>query len=252
VNNTNNANNVNGVNNVKAVSGALLLEVKALSHSYSGPNGRVPVLTELDLQVRRGEFVAVLGKSGCGKSTLLNLIGGLEKPDSGEIRVAGQDITLLSRLALEVYRQRSVSFIFQFYNLLPALTARENVMLALEAAGEPSPDALARVIRELESVGLGDKMDNFPSQLSGGEQQRVAIARALVRQAPLILADEPTGNLDEDTSAQILELLVNVQRKSGTTLLLITHDDKVAARADRLLRLSRGQIDGEVRLGAAA
>ncbi len=249
------------INDLKAVLSAkpdpssepALLELESLSHSYPGPDGRVPVLSELNLRVRRGEFVAVLGKSGSGKSTLLNLVGGLEKPTSGVLRVEGRDIAGLSPSALETYRQTSVAFIFQFFNLLPALTAKENVLLALEAMDKPPADALERACGYLESVGLGAKMDRFPAQLSGGEQQRVAIARALVRRAPLILADEPTGNLDEDTAAQVMDLLAQVQRQSGATVLLITHDDKVAARADRVLRFSHGRLlDEQGQPGVAA
>jgi putative ABC transport system ATP-binding protein len=220
-----------------------LVEVRAASYAYSGLDGPVPVLQSVSLAIRRGELIAVLGASGSGKTTLLNLIGGLERPVTGEIRVNGRNIAELSGRKLEQYRQHEVGFVFQFFNLLPTLTALENVRLGLEAM-EPVPrDSESRSRRMLKAVGLDGKEDRFPGQLSGGEQQRVAIARALAKGAPLILADEPTGNLDEDTAAGIMDLFEEMVRVEGVTLLLITHDVEIARRTDRVLRLTRGHIE---------
>jgi putative ABC transport system ATP-binding protein len=225
-----------------AISGGATIEVNNVSYSYTGPDGPVPVLRNVSLSARKGEFLSVLGPSGGGKSTLLNLLGGLEKPVDGEILVNGHNLARQSCRELERYRQTQVSFIFQFFNLLPTLTALENVLLATEAMELPPMDADARAHRFLAAVGLQDKINRFPSQLSGGEQQRVAIARALTRGAPLILADEPTGNLDEETAAQVMDLIVNVQRESGATLVLITHDLAVASRAARAVQLVKGKL----------
>lgn len=219
-----------------------LIEIKNLNYSYAGPSGSVPVLRDVSLSIQKGEFISILGPSGGGKSTFLNLIGGLEKVNSGKILVNGNDISMLSATELDHYRQTEVSFVFQFFNLLPTLTAYENVLLAMEAMDHPPVDAQDRASMFLINVGLEGKLDRFPSQLSGGEQQRVAIARALAKGAPLILADEPTGNLDEVTATQVIDLIVKVQRESGATLLLITHDMSVATRANRIVQLVKGQM----------
>ncbi|WP_095144271.1 MULTISPECIES: ABC transporter ATP-binding protein [unclassified Pseudomonas] len=226
---------------------APMIELRRLVYTFPGGEGPVEVLKEVNLSVTTGQFVAVLGASGSGKSTLINLIGGLERCASGQIQVNGLDVGKMKATELETYRQQQVGFVFQFFNLLPTLTALENVMLALEALNSPPKDIRARALQTLDEVGLAGKAKRYPSQLSGGEQQRVAIARALVREAPLILADEPTGNLDEDTAGQVMELFADMQRRVKTTLLLITHDATVAARADRILRLSHGQLHEQVR-----
>jgi putative ABC transport system ATP-binding protein len=219
-----------------------VIVASGLSYGYPGPDGPVPVLVGVDLRVRSGEFVAVVGPSGGGKSTLMSLLGGLERPDAGTLEVAGQDLTRLAGRALERFRQQSVSFVFQFFNLLPTLTAEENVLLGMEAMASPPRDAGSRAVLWLDRVGLSAKRDRFPAQLSGGEQQRVAIARALARDAPLVLADEPTGNLDEDTAAAVMAVLEQARAASSATLVLITHDPAIASRADRVLELSRGRV----------
>ncbi|MCK9903796.1 ABC transporter ATP-binding protein [Frankia sp. Cpl3] len=219
-----------------------VVEASDLSYAYQGTDGPVPVLRGTDLTVRGGEFVAIVGPSGCGKSTLLTLLGGLEQPQAGTIRVADRDLRTLGAKELESFRQHVVAFVFQFFNLLPTLTAWENVLLGLEAMVPMPRDARQRADQWLERVGLAAKRDRFPGQLSGGEQQRVAIARALAKETPLVLADEPTGNLDEETAAAVLELFVAAQRMSGSAVVLITHDAKIAARADRVVELTRGRL----------
>ena len=220
-----------------------LVQMRRVNYAYPGATGPVPVLHDVSLGIAQGEFVAVLGASGSGKTTLLNLLGGLDKPTSGVISVDDRDITRCSERELERYRQHTVGFVFQFFNLLPSLTAIENVRLGLEAM-EPAPrDSEERAARLLRAVGLAGKEARFPNQLSGGEQQRVAIARALAKSAPLILADEPTGNLDEDTAVEVMNLFQRVVREERATLLLITHDPGVAKRADRVLLLNRGHIE---------
>jgi putative ABC transport system ATP-binding protein len=223
-------------------SGSVIVAASAVSHSYRSPIGPVPVLNQIDLTVTAGEFVAILGPSGSGKSTLLNLIGGLENPSHGTIRVCGQDVSALSAAAMERYRQHTVAFVFQFFNLLPSLTALENVMLGLEAMEPSPPDPSRTARRHLDLVGLSDKVDRYPAHLSGGEQQRVAVARALAKRVPLILADEPTGNLDEDTAAEVMGLFARIRGESGAAIILITHDPVVAAGADRRLRLVKGRL----------
>lgn len=225
-----------------------LIQVEGLHYRYNGSDGPVDVLKNISLQVQKGEFLSILGPSGGGKSTLLNLLGALDRPTEGRVCVDGKDLTAMDARALERYRQTDVAFIFQFFNLLPTLTAFENVLLAMEAMENPPQDAHERACRFLSRVGLAEKMNRFPSQLSGGEQQRVAIARALSKGAPLILADEPTGNLDEETADAVMDLIVEAQRESGATLLLITHDLSVARRAGRTVELVKGGLK-EVHFG---
>jgi putative ABC transport system ATP-binding protein len=200
----------------------------------------VNVLTDVSLDVPAGQFLAIAGPSGSGKSTLLGLIAGLDQPTAGRIEVAGVDVTTLDEDALARFRRDHVGYVFQSFHLLPTLTAQENVAVPLELAGEA--DAAARAAALLAEVGLGERAHHYPVQLSGGEQQRVAVARAMARRPPLLLADEPTGNLDSATGKQIIELLVGLNRRLGTTLVLVTHDTALAAHADRVVTLRDGRI----------
>jgi putative ABC transport system ATP-binding protein len=197
----------------------------------------VPVLKGVDMQIHPGELVAILGESGSGKSTLMNLIGGIDRVDSGSILFDNEDIAQYDEAALTRYRRRQVGFVFQFYNLVPTLTAEENVWAAAEIADDPMEPA-----EVLRLVGLEDRKDHFPSQLSGGQQQRVAIARALAKRPRLLLCDEPTGALDHDTSTVVLELLQQLNRETGTTLVIITHDPPTAGITDRIMTIVRGRI----------
>ena len=200
----------------------------------------VDVLTEVTLDVPAGQFLAVAGPSGSGKSTLLGLIAGLDQPTTGYIRVAGVEITRLSEDALARFRRDTLGYVFQAYHLIPTLTALENVAVPLELAGDP--DALPRATALLAEVGLADRAHHYPVQLSGGEQQRVAVARAMARRPALLLADEPTGNLDSGTGKQIIELLVGLRDTLASTLVLVTHDAALAARADRVVTLRDGRV----------
>ena len=200
----------------------------------------VDVLTEVTLDVPPGQFLAVAGPSGSGKSTLLGLIAGLDQPTTGYIRVAGVEITRLSEDALARFRLNTLGYVFQAYHLIPTLTALENVAVPLELAGDP--DALPRATALLAEVGLADRAHHYPVQLSGGEQQRVAVARAIARRPALLLADEPTGNLDSGTGKQIIELLVGLRDTLTSTLVLVTHDAALAARADRVVTLCDGRV----------
>jgi putative ABC transport system ATP-binding protein len=198
------------------------------------------ILHPLDLQIDAGEFVAVTGPSGSGKSTLLGLIAGLDAPTSGRIVIDGVDITALDEDALARLRGAKIGFVFQFFHLIPSLTARENVLVPLELAGVADPAQRARAL--LEEVGLTARAHHYPSQLSGGEQQRVAIARALANDPPVLLADEPTGNLDSATGRQIVDLLEGVNRSRRTTLILVTHDPEIAGRARSTVALRDGRV----------
>ncbi len=203
------------------------------------PANSEPALRGASLRVRAGEVVALLGRSGSGKTTLLNVLAGLDRPDRGRVRVAGQDLTALGEGGRTRFRREHLGFVFQFFNLLPTLTALENVLLALELCGRPDP---RRAERALEAVGLAGRGNRYPGELSGGEQQRVAIARALVKGPELILADEPTGNLDTRTGEGVLALLVRAARERGTAVLLATHSPGAAEAADRVLRMKDGRI----------
>ena len=211
-----------------------------LTKSYFEGDVRRVVLQNAHAEFQPGEITAILGKSGSGKSTLLNLISGIDAPDSGQIWVNGQDLTALSERDRTLFRRARVGFVFQFFNLIPTLTVGENVSLPLEL--NRVPHAHQRAQDMLETVGLLDRWKTFPEKLSGGEQQRVALARALVHEPLLILADEPTGNLDEETGAQVMSLLARLAREQNRTLLLVTHSREAAAHADRVLRLSHGQL----------
>jgi len=202
----------------------------------------IDVLRGLDLEVSAGEIVVILGVSGTGKSTLLNLVGGIDRPTAGLLRVGGYDLATLSDAELTRYRRDMVGFVFQFYNLIPSFTALENVLSALEAAGRRDDEGAERGRELLAAVGLASKLEKFPEELSGGEQQRVAIARALVKKPPLLLADEPTGNLDPETGERVLRVLLDELRGNGTTMLMVTHNPALGEAADRRLGLDHGRL----------
>lgn len=213
-----------------------------LRKTYKLGRRPVEVLRGVSLNVDRGEFVALRGASGAGKSTLLHLIGGLDNADAGEISVAGQPFHSMSGSQLARYRTEKIGFIFQAYHLLPEFDALENVCIPGRIARHPLPQVISRARELLRRVGLGERLDHRPTELSGGEQQRVAIARALINNPEIIIADEPTGNLDSHTGAQILDLLTEIRAERETTLLIATHDLKVAERAPRVVQLLDGQI----------
>jgi putative ABC transport system ATP-binding protein len=218
-----------------------LLEIKNLKKYYGKGDSEVRALDDVSFDVYKGEMLVLLGNSGCGKSTLLNLIGGMDSPTSGQILLNGLDITSFKDRDLTKYRKEKIGFIFQFYNLLPDLTALENVKMSLSKKDE---NHLCE--KTLELVGLGDKkMKQYPSQMSGGEQQRVSIARALVKNADIILCDEPTGALDDKTGRKILELLQDIVRKQGQTMVIVTHTTPIADMANRVITLRNGQIEKE-------
>jgi putative ABC transport system ATP-binding protein len=217
---------------------AVMLHFDHVTRAYTSGGQEVRALDEASFTIHEGEFVVVLGPSGSGKTTLLNLAGALDTPTSGSVRVAGRDITGMSQRALFDVRRRTVSFIFQGFNLFPGLTAWENVQFGIDAAGRRGGSSAAQV---LESVGLGQRLDQFPHQLSGGEQQRVAIARALATGNPVLLADEPTGELDFRTGVRILELL-REQAGPGRVVIIVTHNREIARTADRVLELGSGRI----------
>ena len=213
-----------------------------LSKGFQEGSRTRAVLRNANAEFAQGEFVAILGKSGSGKSTLLNLISGIDLADEGDIWVNGQKLTTLNERQRTLFRRQNIGFIFQFFNLIPTLTVWENVLLPLELAGVDNGEARRRAETLLEAVGLLDRRNTFPDRLSGGEQQRVAIARALVHNPLLVLADEPTGNLDETTGRQVMALLDRLTRRSGKNLILVTHSNQAAAYADRILTLRDGQL----------
>ena len=218
-----------------------LISFRHLSYSYREGRRDHAVLCSLNGEIRRGEYVALLGQSGSGKSTLLNLIAGLDLPGKGEIIVDGVVLNRLGERERTLFRRRHVGFVYQFFNLLPTLTVAENILLPLELNGAPA-SACEHAQQLLNEVGLGDRAESYPDQLSGGEQQRVAIVRAMAHDPLLLLADEPTGNLDSRTGAQILDLIDRIVRAQGKTLLVVTHSREIAARADRILYLRDGQL----------
>jgi len=226
-----------------------LLSAKDIHKTYILGKRSLEVLRGVDVELGRGEFLALRGASGAGKSTLLHLLGGLDSPNQGEIRLAGRDLATLSRRELARLRNEEVGFIFQAYYLLPELDALENVCLPARMARMPATQAEARGRELLARVGLKDRVEHKPYELSGGEQQRVAIARALINEPDLILADEPTGNLDSHTGEEIIELLCSLRSEKQTTLVMATHDAKVAARAPRVVELIDGMItkNGEMK-----
>jgi putative ABC transport system ATP-binding protein len=225
-----------------AVDRRELVEIEHLTKSYVRGEQVVPVLTDINLVIREGDFVAMMGPSGSGKSTLLNLVAGIDKPDSGRLAVAGEDITQLSDTELADWRARTVGFIFQFYNLMPVLTAFENVELPLQLAALSRAERRERVELLLSMVGLSDRVKHYPNELSGGQQQRVAIARALVTDPLLVIADEPTGDLDRQSAADILGLLDRLNSELGKTIVMVTHDPRAAGAAHHLIYLDKGQL----------
>jgi putative ABC transport system ATP-binding protein len=208
-----------------------------LGKRYGEGSAAVHALREVDLDIMEGELLVLLGPSGSGKSTLLNILGGLDRPTSGEVSFRGESLTAMTDQALTRYRRKHVGFVFQFYNLIPSLTARENVELVNEIADDPMPAAEA-----LGLVGLADRLDHFPAQLSGGEQQRVAVARAIAKRPAILLCDEPTGALDVRTGVRVLEALVEVNERFGSTTLVVTHNADVARLGDRVVRFLDGNI----------
>ena len=224
-----------------------IIETRSLSKTYVVGGVRVPALDDVSLSVGEGRFVAVIGASGSGKSTLLNLLGGLDTPSAGTIEIDGALISAMDREALARYRRHGAGMIFQSFNLVPARTALENVELPLYYGPLPLAEQPPRARAALARVGIAHRADHLPSQLSGGEQQRVAIARALVGEPDLILADEPTGNLDSKTSMDIMTMLRDLNRTTGVTLVIVTHDPEVAAVADRVIAFRDGRIVGDTR-----
>jgi putative ABC transport system ATP-binding protein len=222
----------------------VVFRARGLAKVYRMGEVEVHALRAVDLDLYRGELVVILGPSGSGKSTLLNILGGLDVPTSGTVHFFEHDLTRARDRELTRFRREHVGFVFQFYNLIPSLTARENVALVTEIAERPMEP-----VEALRLVGLGERLDHFPAQLSGGEQQRVAIARAVAKQPDALLCDEPTGALDYETGKVVLEVLEHVNREFGTTTALITHNESIAAMADRVIRLRSGQI-AEIRRNA--
>jgi len=217
-----------------------VFRARALTKIYRMGESEVHALRGVDLEIRAGEFIVLLGPSGSGKSTLLNILGGLDTPTTGDVRFLEHQLTGADEAELTRYRREHVGFVFQFYNLIPSLTARENVALVTDIAVDPMSSAEA-----LSWVGLGERLDHFPSQLSGGEQQRVAIARAIAKRPQVLLCDEPTGALDYETGKLVLEVIAKINAELGTTAMVITHNAAISGMADRVLRLGNGRIVGE-------
>ena len=222
------------------------IQLRGLCRRFREGEREHDVLAGLDLDIRRGETVALRGRSGSGKSTLLNLIAGIDAPDEGAVTVAGVDLTNLSERDRTLFRRKHIGFVYQAFNLVPTLHVADNVRLVLELNEVPSSKAAVRIDELLEAVGLADRADSFPDVLSGGEQQRVAIARALAHEPAVLLADEPTGNLDDATAEGVLALLDSLVRDSGSTMLVATHSVQVASHCDRVLELHNGRLEESV------
>ena len=224
------------------MASAAIVEIRNLFKSYRRGGQIVPVLHDLSFDIADGEFLALMGPSGSGKSTLLNLIAGIDKPDSGELRIGGEDVSRLSESDLADWRAANIGFIFQFYNLMPVLTAFENIELPLLLTDLGRRDRRERVRLALEMVSLLDRMEHYPSELSGGQQQRVAIARAIITDPLLIVADEPTGDLDRVSAQEILGLLGRLNREMGKTIVMVTHDQRASERANVIKHLDKGEL----------
>src|SRR5258708_3838903 len=219
-----------------------ILQASAITKTIDTGTHRVEILRGVDLEVPKGQFVAIMGASGSGKSTLLGLLAGLDSATTGKVVIDGVDITGLNEDELALVRGRKIGFVFQSYQLIPTLTAEENVLLPHELAGGDVKAGMARARDLLKSVGLDDRMDHYPVQLSGGEQQRVALARAFMGKPPILMAGEPTGNLDSVNGRHVLDLLISLNQREGTTLVLVTHDRTLTSRADRIVTLSDGKV----------
>ncbi|MCI8922645.1 MAG: ABC transporter ATP-binding protein [Lachnospiraceae bacterium] len=217
-----------------------ILEVNELTKVYGSGENMVTALDHVSFQVKKGEFVAIVGASGSGKSTLMNLIGGIDRPTSGNVMIDGKKIFDMSESALAIFRRRNIGIVYQFYNLIPNLTVDENIMLpCLLDNRKPDPQKLSKIV---ELTGLSQRRGHLPGELSGGQQQRVSVGRALINDPAFILADEPTGNLDSKAGREIIELLTSANRAENQTLILITHDESIALQADRILTISDGRI----------
>lgn len=219
----------------------IILKAEHLVKTYGSGETAVKALDDVSLEVSKGEFVAIVGQSGSGKSTLLHMLGAMDYPDSGTLTVDGEDVFSMNDDALAQYRRRKAGFVFQFFNLLPVMTAKENILIPLSLDGQKSDEAYLNEIAE--TMGIADRLSHYPHQLSGGQQQRVAIARAMISKPAVILADEPTGNLDSASGNEILSLLKTTIKKYDQTLILITHDMNVAEKADRIITIKDGKIN---------
>ena len=219
-----------------------LVEIKHLVKGYTRGDQIVPVLHDISLDIARGDFIALMGPSGSGKSTLLNLIAGIDKPDAGILRIDGEDITQLSEGELADWRASNIGFIFQFYNLMPVLTAFENVELPLQLTNLSRAERRQRVELTLSLVGLADRMEHYPNELSGGQQQRVAIARAIVTDPTILVCDEPTGDLDKQSASDVLGMLKRLNEEMGKTIIMVTHDAHAAEAAKRIVHLEKGEL----------
>ena len=234
-----------GASAAAAGPGESLISARSLRFTVAGPGGEVNILRGVDLEIRPGEAVGLVGPSGSGKTSLLMLLAGLERPSGGSLRVAGRELGGMGEDALARFRRDQVGIVFQAFHLVPTMTALENVAVPLEFGGRR--DAFDRAEMALAAVGLAHRLGHYPGQLSGGEQQRVALARATVAEPPLLLADEPTGNLDQATGAAVMDLLCGLRERLGTTLLLITHDPLLAARCGRVVRMADGRVTEDAR-----
>ena len=219
-----------------------LVEIKHLVKGYARGGQMVPVLHDISLDIARGDFIALMGPSGSGKSTLLNLIAGIDKPDAGILRIDGEDITQLSEGELADWRASNIGFIFQFYNLMPVLSAFENVELPLQLTNLSRAERRERVEMTLSLVGLADRMEHHPNELSGGQQQRVAIARAIVTDPTILVCDEPTGDLDKQSASDVLAMLKRLNQEMGKTIIMVTHDAHAAEAARRIVHLEKGEL----------
>ena len=221
-----------------------LVEIRHLAKSYTRGGQIVPVLDDITLNIARGDFMCLMGPSGSGKSTLLNLIAGIDKPDSGVLRIDNEDITVLSEGELADWRAANIGFIFQFYNLMPVLTGFENVELPLLLTNLSKSERRERVAMTLSLVGLADRMEHYPNELSGGQQQRVAIARAIVTDPTILVCDEPTGDLDKQSASDVLGMLKQLNKEMGKTIIMVTHDAHAAEAAKRIVHLEKGELIG--------